>query len=142
MIGPFHWVLRNARLHAADRDRRSAAGFVRQIPDEPHRSQVKRWEGGGVALTHGLVRRYESALDLPEGLLLRAIDLMAREDAPLMALPAVPPPTSPDVVREAMPLLERALVYESMTGLQWDRLTTLMALTPTCWCGRATGPRW
>jgi len=130
VIGPFQWVLRNARLHAADRDRRSAAGFVRHIPGEPHRSQVRRWESGGVALTHGLVRRYETALELSEGQLLRAIDLIAREDAPLMALPAVPPPTSPDVVREAMPLLERALGHEPMNGLHWDRLTTLMALTP------------
>ena len=130
MIGPFQWILRNARLHATDRERRSAAGFVRHVPGEPHRSQVKRWEAGGVALTHGLVRRYETALQLPEGQLLRAIDRIAREDDPLLALPAVPPPPSPDLVREAMPLLERALVYEPMSGLQWDRLTTLMALTP------------
>lgn len=123
-------MLRNARLHAGDRTRRSAAGFVRHVPGAPHRAQVKRWEDGGVALTHGLVRRYEDALELPEGQLLRQIDLFGREESPLMTLPTVMPPPSTDVVREAMPLLERVLTDEPMTGLQWDRLTTLLALTP------------
>ncbi|MEP6797732.1 MAG: hypothetical protein ABI890_06275, partial [Lapillicoccus sp.] len=130
MIGPFQWVLRNARLHAADPDRRSAAGFVRGLEVGPHRAQVKRWENGQVALTHGLVRRYEDTLDLAEGQLLRAIDLMAREDNPLMSLPAIAAPVSPDIVAEAMPLLERALEYDVMTGLDWDRLTTLLGSSP------------
>lgn len=130
MIGPFQWVLRNARLHASDPSHRSAAGFVRGLEDGPHRAQVKRWENGQVALTHGLVRRYEEALGLPEGQLLRAIDLIAREDTPLMSLPAIPAPVSTDIVVEAMPLLERALEYEPMTGLDWDRLTTLLGSTP------------
>lgn len=130
MIGPFQWVLRNARLHASDPDRRSAAGFVRGLPDGPHRPQVKRWENGQVALTHGLVRRYEDVLELPEGQLLRAIDLIAREHSPLSNLPAIPAPISRDIVIEAMPLLERALEYEPMTGLDWDRLTTLLGSSP------------
>ena len=130
VIGPFQWVLRNARLHAADPARGSAAGFVRGLEDAPHRAQVKRWENGQVALTHGLVRRYEDVLDLPEGQLLRAIDVIAREDSPLMRLPAIPAPISADIVIEAMPLLERALEYEPMTGLDWDRLTTLLGSTP------------
>ena len=130
MIGPFQWVLRNARLHAGDPARRSAAGFVRGLEDGPHRAQVKRWENGQVALTHGLVRRYEDVLDLPEGQLLRAIDLIAREDTPLMSLPAIPAPLSADIVVEAMPLLERALEYDPMSGLDWDRLTTLLGSTP------------
>lgn len=130
MIGPFQWVLRNARLHASDPARRSAAGFVRGLEDSPHRAQVKRWENGQVALTHGLVRRYEDVLELSEGQLLRAIDLIAREDTPLMSLPAIPAPISADIVVEAMPLLERALEYEPMTGLDWDRLTTLLGSSP------------
>ncbi len=109
MIGRFQWVLRNARRHAADRERRSAAGFVRHLPDQPHRSQVKRWEDGSVVLTHDLVRRYETALELPEGQLLRSVDVLAREDDPLRRGPALPPATVPDdVVLEAMPLLRRS----------------------------------
>lgn len=131
MIGRFQWVLRTARRHAGDRSRRSAAGFVRVLPDQPHRAQVKRWEDGSVVLSHDLVRRYETALDLPEGQLLRSVDLLAREDDPLRRGPALPPATVPDdVVLEAMPLLEKVLTYEPMTGVEWDRFSMLVSLVP------------
>ena len=122
-----HWVIRNARLHATDPALRTAAGFARALGDgAPHRAQVARWEGGQVALTHRLVRRYEEVLDLPHGQLLRAIDLITRDRSPINRMPVVASPVPDDIAPEALPLLERALQYEPMTGLDWDRLTTLL----------------
>jgi hypothetical protein len=125
------WVLRNARLHAADPALRSAAGFAqgagRAAP--VHRAQVGRWEGGGVDLTRALVRRYESVLELPEGPLLSAIDLFARSREPIRSAAALPPRGEPDVA-ETLELLERALGDDRMTGLDWDRLSDHLGRMP------------
>ena len=121
-----HWVIRNARLHAADPALRTAAGFARALGGAPHRAQVARWEDGQVALTHRLVRRYEEVLGLPHGQLLRAIDLITRDRSPINRMPVIPAPVPDDIAPEALPLLERARQYAPMTGLDWDRLTTLL----------------
>ena len=125
------WVLRNARLHAADPALRSAAGFAqgagRAAP--VHRAQVGRWEGGGVDLTRALVRRYESVLELPEGQLLSAIDLFARSHEPIRSAAALAPRGEPDV-GETLELLERALGDDRMTGLDWDRLSDHLGRMP------------
>ena len=85
LIDEIQWVLRNARLHASDPALRSAAGFAQGAGrvDPVHRAQVGRWEGGGVEMTRALVRRYETALELPEGQLLTTIDLFARARDPI-----------------------------------------------------------
>ncbi|GGM88894.1 hypothetical protein GCM10009721_12530 [Terrabacter tumescens] len=125
------WVLRNARLHAADPALRSAAGFAqgagRAAP--VHRAQVGRWENGGVEVTRALVRRYESVLELPEGQLLAAVDFFARSRHPVRPAAALPPRTDPDV-DATLALLERALGDERMSGLDWDRLSDSLGRMP------------
>lgn len=126
------WVLRNARLHAADPAVRTASGFAAGGGRAPavHRSQVGRWEGGTVVVTHDLVRRYEQVLDLPEGQLCAAIDVFSRTmlHPPADAVP-LPPREEPDG-DETLGLVERVLSAERMTGLEWDRLTGNLARLP------------
>lgn len=125
------WVLRNARLHSADPALRSAAGFAQGAgrSDPVHRAQVGRWENGGVEMTRALVRRYETVLALPEGLLLSAIDFFARSRHPVRSTATLPPRTEPDV-DATLVLLERALGDERMTGLDWDRLSDNLGRMP------------
>lgn len=126
------WVLRNARIHAADPDVRGASGFAAGAGRAPavHRSQVGRWESGAVAVTHELVRRYEQVLDLPEGQLLAAIDVFSRSMLPSTAtLPALHPREEPDP-DETLQLVELALSTERMTGLDWDRLSSNLSRLP------------
>jgi hypothetical protein len=131
LIDEIRWVLRNARLHAADPALRSAAGFAqgagRAAP--VHRAQVGRWEGGGVDVTRALVRRYETVLELPEGQLLAAIDLFARAHDSIRPASALPPRGEPDVAG-TLELLERALGDDRMTGLDWDRLSDHLGRMP------------
>ncbi|GAA5018292.1 hypothetical protein GCM10023258_05010 [Terrabacter aeriphilus] len=125
------WVLRNARLQAADPALRTAAGFAegagRAAP--VHRAQVGRWEGGQAQLGRALVRRYETVLGLPEGRLLAAVDLFSRSHEPVRAASTLPPPGPPDV-EGTLALLERALAAERMTGLDWDRLSDHLGRMP------------
>ncbi len=118
------WVLRNARVHAADRALRTAAGFAhgagRATP--VHRAQVGRWESGAVEVTYDLVRRYETVLGLPEGQLLCAIDYFSRDEDYVRPGPALPPPGTPDV-DDTLDLIERARSTERMTGHDWDVLS-------------------
>ncbi|GAA3694068.1 hypothetical protein GCM10022399_08210 [Terrabacter ginsenosidimutans] len=125
------WVLRNARLHAADPALRSAAGFAQGAgrAEPVHRAQVGRWENGGVEMTRALVRRYETVLALPEGQLLSAIDFFARSRKPVRSAATLPPRTDPDV-DATLVLLERALADERMTGLDWDRLSDNLGRMP------------
>lgn len=125
------WVLRNARLHAADPALRTAAGFAHGAgrAEPVHRAQVGRWENGGVEVTRALVRRYESVLDLPEGQLLSAIDFFARSHNPIRSAATLPSRTEPDVDATLL-LLERALGDERMTGLDWDRLSDHLGRMP------------
>ena len=94
-----------------------------------HRAQVGRWEGGRVDITHGLVRRYETVLGLPEGQLLTAIDLFARSRNPVRPAATLPPPGAPDV-DATLTLLESALADDRMTGLDWDRLSDSLGRMP------------
>ncbi|MER7072469.1 hypothetical protein [Terrabacter sp. NPDC000476] len=125
------WVLRNARLQAADPALRSAAGFAagggRAAP--VHRAQVGRWEGGVAQLGRELVRRYETVLGLPEGRLLAAVDLFSRSHEPVRPAATLPPPGPPDV-DGTLALLERALSSERMSGLDWDRLSDHVGRMP------------
>jgi hypothetical protein len=125
------WVLRNARIHAADPEVRGASGFAagagRAAP--VHRSQVGRWESGAVAVTHELVRRYEQVLDLPEGQLLATIEVFARMLAESSTPAALQQRSEPDP-HETLALLERALSTEPMSGLDWDRLSGNLARMP------------
>lgn len=125
------WVLRNARQHAAEPELRTAAGFAAGAGRVPavHRAQVGRWEGGGVEVTHELVRRYEVVLELPEGQLLRAIDYFSREELPLRTTPTLVPRRPPDF-DETLALLERALGTERMSGLDWERLSSNVSRMP------------
>ncbi|MDN5797496.1 MAG: hypothetical protein L0H79_17340 [Intrasporangium sp.] len=126
------WVLRNARAHAADPAVRAASGFATGAgrARAVHRSQVGRWEGGAVAVTHDLVRRYERVLDLPEGQLLAAIDVFSRTMLVPPSVPVpLPPPGEPDP-DETLELLERVLGTERMTGVDWDRLSRNLTRLP------------
>lgn len=125
------WVLRNARVHAADPAVRGASGFATGGGRSPavHRAQVGRWESGAVALTYDLVRRYEQVAALPEGQLLAAIDACARATAPGTAVPTLHRRGGPDAA-EALVLVERALSTERMTGLDWDHLSRTVARMP------------
>ena len=131
LIDDIQWVLRNARLHAADPVLRTAAGFAQGCgrADAVHRAQVGRWENGQVEPTRGLVRRYETVLGLPEGQLLAAIDLFARRRDPVRSAAALPPRAQPDV-EQTLDLIERALSDERMTGLDWDRLSDHLGRMP------------
>jgi len=131
LIDEMQWVLRNARLHAADPALRSAAGFAHGAgrAEPVHRAQVGRWENGGVGVTRTLVRRYETVLGLPEGQLLTAIDLFSRSREPVRAAATLPPRTAPDV-DATLALLERALGDERMSGLDWDRLSDNLGRMP------------
>jgi hypothetical protein len=126
VVADVPWVLRNARLHARDPSLLTAAGLAGALGEEADRNKVEAWEGGQVPLAHRVVRRYEDALDLPEGQLLRTIDLLTRDVSPIRSLPALDAPIPQDIAPEALPLLEDALQYRPMTGLDWDRLTTLL----------------
>ncbi len=125
------WVLRNARLHAAEPALRTGAGFAagagRAAP--VNRSQIGRWERGEVGVTSELVRRYETVLALPEGQLGCLMDTFARGHHPVRSTAAVPLRSEPDV-DETLELLERALSTERMTGLQWDRLSDSLGRMP------------
>jgi hypothetical protein len=125
------WVLRNARLHAPDRGLRSAAGFAQGAgrAEPVHRAQVGRWERGGVEVTRALVRRYETVLELPEGLLLSAIDLFSRSREPIRSAATLPARQAPDV-DATLELLERALSTERMSGVDWDRLSDAIGRMP------------
>uniref|UniRef100_UPI00322196E2 hypothetical protein n=1 Tax=Intrasporangium sp. TaxID=1925024 RepID=UPI00322196E2 len=132
-LGPkARWVLRNARAYAADPALRAASGFAAGAGRAPavHRSQVGRWEGGAVAVTHDLVRRYEQVLDLPDGRLLAAVDVFSRTmlHPPPVPFP-LPPPGEPDG-DETLELVERALGTDRMTGADWDRLSRDLARLP------------
>ena len=125
------WVLRNARLQAADPALRSAAGFAQGAgrAEPVHRAQVGRWENGRVEVTRSLVRRYERVLDLREGRLLAAVDLFSRSHQPVRPCATLPPPTPPDVDATLL-LLERALADERMSGGDWDRLSDHLGRMP------------
>jgi hypothetical protein len=125
------WVLRNARQHADDPAVRSAAGFADGGGRAPavHRAQVGRWEGGRVDIVHGLVRRYETVLGLPQGQLLAAIDFFSRSRNPVRPAATLSPPGEPDV-DATLGLLEKALGSERMTGLEWDRLSDSLGRMP------------
>jgi hypothetical protein len=131
VLAEMQWVLRNARRHAADVSVRSAAGFAegagRARP--VHRSQVGRWETGRVEVTHALVRRYETVLELPEGQLLAAIDLFARSREAVRPAATLSPPGPPSV-EATLALLERALADERMSALDWDRLSDSLGRMP------------
>lgn len=126
-----HWVLRNARTHARDPRLRSATGFAAGSGLAPavHRAQVGRWETGKAEVTHGLVRRYETVLGLPEGQLLCAIDYLSRDRDPVRATATLHPRALPavDHVRD---LLERALSTQPMCGLHWDHLSAALGRLP------------
>lgn len=115
------WVLRNARVHAADPDLRSASGFAAAAG--VHRAQVGRWESGGVDTSHDLVRRYEQVLGLPEGQLLCAIEIFGRTLVPSRAGSVLRPREEPDYGL-TVGLLERVLSTERMTGLEWEHLSS------------------
>lgn len=125
------WVLRNARVHAADPAVRGASGFAAGggLAPAVHRAQVGRWESGAVALTYDLVRRYERVAALPEGQLLASIDACARATAPGTDAPILHRRGAPDP-EEALVLVERALNAERMTGLDWDHLSRTLARMP------------
>lgn len=125
------WVLRNARIHAADPEMRTASGFAGGAGRAPsvHRSQVGRWESGGAEISHDLVRRYEIVLGLPEGQLLCAIDHLSRDRQPIRWAPTLQPRQAPDF-GETLSLVERALSTERMTGLDWDRLSGNLGRMP------------
>ncbi|MCU1538741.1 MAG: hypothetical protein JWP82_3092 [Humibacillus sp.] len=131
VLAETQWVLRNARLHAADVAVRSAAGFAegggRAAP--VHRAQVGRWETGRVGVSHALVRRYETVLELPEGQLLAAIDLFARSAEAVRPTATLSPAGEPDV-EATLELLERALADERMSALDWDRLSDNLGRMP------------
>jgi hypothetical protein len=125
------WVLRNARLHAADPTLRTAAGFAAGGGRAPavHRAQVGRWENGGAEVTHELVRRYEHVLGLPEGQLLRSIDYLSREVEPQRVTPTLVPRGAPDF-DGTLALLERAVGTERLRGLDWDVLSGNLSRMP------------
>ncbi|HET8593810.1 MAG TPA: hypothetical protein VFM07_01085 [Intrasporangium sp.] len=126
------WVLRNARIHAADPEVRGASGFAAGAGRAPavHRSQVGRWESGAVAVTHDLVRRYERVLQLPEGQLLATMDVFARTMLSDGTTPTALHPRGEPDPNETLELVERALSTERMTGLDWDRLSGNLARMP------------
>ncbi len=124
LIDEIQWVLRNARLNAADPALRSAAGFAlgNGVATAVHRAQVGRWERGHVVVTRQLVRRYEQVLDLDEGSLLSAVDLFGRARSPVRSVAVLSPAGEPDT-EQTLLLLERALSEDRMTGLEWDVLS-------------------
>ena len=124
LIDEIQWVLRNARLNAADPALRSAAGFAlgNGVATPVHRAQVGRWERGHVVMTRQLVRRYEHVLGLDEGTLLTAVDRFGRARTPVRSVAVLPPTGDPDTDR-TLQLLERALSEDRMTGLEWEELT-------------------
>lgn len=124
LIDEIQWVLRNARLNAADPALRSAAGFAQGngVATPVHRAQVGRWERGHVVMTRPLVRRYEQVLGLDEGTLLTAVDRFGRARTPVRSVAVLSPTDAPDTDR-TLQLLERALSDDRMTGLDWDELT-------------------
>src|SRR6476661_4925659 len=109
LIDEIQWVLRNARLNAADPALRSAAGFAlgHGVATAVHRAQVGRWERGHVVVTRQLVRRYEQVLDLDEGTLLTAVDLFGRARSPVRSVAVLSRTEEPDTDR-ALLLLEQA----------------------------------
>jgi hypothetical protein len=131
LLAEMQWVLRNARQHAADPAVRSAAGFAEGggRAGAVHRAQVGRWESGRVDITHGLVRRYETVLDLPHGQLLTAIDFFSRSRTPVRPAATLSPPGAPDI-DATLALLEKALADERMTGVEWDHLSDNLGRMP------------
>ena len=131
MLSETLWVLRNARHHAVDVSVRSAAGFAEGggRAQAVHRAQVGRWETGRVEVTHALVRRYETVLELPEGQLLAAVDFFARSRQAVRPSAALSPGGEPDV-EATLVLLERALADDRMSALDWDRLSDSLGRMP------------
>ncbi len=125
------WVLRNARSHASEPALRSGSGFAAGAgrADPVNRSQIGRWERGEVGVTHGLVRRYETVLALPEGQLSCVIDTFARGHRAVRSTAMLTDRAEPDVDVTLL-LLERALSSERMTGTQWDRLSDNLGRMP------------
>ncbi len=126
-----HWVLRNARMHAADPRLRSATGFAAGggVAPAVHRSQIGRWETGKAEVNHGLVRRYEVVLGLPEGQLLCAIDYLSRDRAPVRSTATLHPKEPPELGYVQL-LLERALSTHPMRGVHWDHLSSALGSLP------------
>ena len=118
------WLLGNARQHSEVDGVQTAAGFARSGTGPPvHRSAVVRWEHGQVPVTHETVRRYETALELPYGQLLSAVEYLAQLDDRRNRIPYLTPGAS-GLDREAgMALLDGALEGERLRGEDWDRLT-------------------
>jgi hypothetical protein len=121
------WLLANARQYADVEGVESAAGFARAGPFDPvHRSAVVRWEHGQVPITHDIVRRYETVLELPYGQLLTAAEYLAQLDGRRGRIPFLPAPWTPTDREAAQELFDRALDGDPLTGRDWDRLTGML----------------
>ena len=121
------WLLGNARQHSVLEGVQTAAGFARAGDVEKvHRSAVIRWESGQVPVTHEIVRRYETVLELPYGQLLSAVEYLAQLDDRRSRIPFLTPATT-GLDRDAgIALLDRALDGDRLRGEDWDRLTSFL----------------
>jgi hypothetical protein len=118
------WLLGNARRHSVVDGVQTAAGFARAGDVEPvHRSAVIRWEQGQVPVTHEIVRRYETVLQLPYGQLLSALEYLAQLDNRRNRIPYLSPGPSRLDRDAAIPVLDRALEGDRLRGEDWDGLT-------------------
>lgn len=126
------WLLRTARLSAADPLMRTASRFAAGdgVAAPVHRSQVTRWESGHAKVSHSIVRRYESVLRLPPGQILTAIDVLGRLCVPIQPLPALDRPLPQDSAAVAMPLMEQALGDGPLCAREWDQLSWLLGAMP------------
>jgi hypothetical protein len=139
--GRVAWLLRVNRLLGPNPDLVRTSAFAAafkggSFPRSVSESTVSRWETASAQATFSTVRRYEELLGLAEGALVAPADTLHRYTSP-HARPApvlsrhrsTEPGSAP--YREIEELLELARSTAAMSGADWDRLTSMLAVQPS-----------
>ena len=132
------WMLRANRLLGPDARLARLASFAEVFPDSDWHgpvsaSRISRWETASVRADYRVLRRYEQLLGLPTHRLVATADwvyrVATRESGTQILVRDLP--TDDVAARHALTiLLDRALGGDLLTGMDWDRLTTLLAAQP------------
>lgn len=125
------WMLRVSRLYGTDERLSVANEFARAFHGgswgrDVDGSQINRWELVKQHARHPVLQRYEELLGLSRNALVAVADLIYREKRGRPGRPHLERPPDSDGIRPARlgDVVDRALSADSMSGDDWDDLTS------------------